>query len=203
MIKFLSIIFSALLIFFGSCRKNKIENSKTIEKTSTLDSLKKVIFIRDKEYINQVWYYNKNGDLLDHKGFNFVIQCKDTFIVNKESIILVNQVVPFFKNQKSKIKVCLPRNDLLDFNIGFKNENDIEQVCFYNLETSGMNEKFDVERRYSVVFSKKFKLTGKKIIRAVLIEYLLSKNDTLGDHISLDSIHKSYLEIPVFVKDSI
>jgi len=202
MLKFLVIFFIFLFLIFNSCKKNKIESNK-IDQTSKYDSLKRIIFIRGKKYENQVWHYDAIGDLRYDKGYNFLIQCKDTFTVNKESIILVNQIVPFFKNQKSKIKVCLPRYDTLDFNSGFYNENDIEQACFYNLETSGMDEKFDVERRYSVVFSKKFKLHGKKIIRAVLIEYLLSKNDTLGDNISLDSIHKSYLEIPVYVKNSI
>ncbi|MEE9407591.1 MAG: hypothetical protein V3V28_05900 [Polaribacter sp.] len=202
MSKYLLILFGIILLFFSSCKKDKIESNK-VERTTKFDSLKKVVLIRGKEYENMVWHYDKKGNLRDDKGFNYLIQCKDTFIVNKESIALINLIVPFFKKQESKIKVCLPRYDTLDFNNGFYNEEDIEKKCFYNLETSGMQEKFDVERRHSVVFSKKFKSVGNKIIRAVLTEYLLSKKDTLGEGGALDSIHKSYIEIPVYVKDSV
>lgn len=201
MLKSSAIFFISLFLFFNSCKKNKIESNK-VNQTSKYDSLKRIIFIRGKEYENQVWHYDKIGNLRHDKGYNFLIQCKDTFTVNKESIILVNQVVPFFKNKNSKIKVCLPHYDSLDFNNGFYNEDEVQALCNYNLETSGMKEKLGVERRYSVIFSKKFKSVGNKIIRAVLVEYLLSKKDTLGE-VSLDSIHKSYLEIPVYVKDSI
>ena len=183
-------------------REGFIENDLPISKWKFYSKNEELELIRDfklinrKPYINQEIYFNeKNDTIYEGNGFFELKYKKDTVKLNEEFKAIVNLPISFYRNNKSKIFVCLAAIETLDFNNDFSNENEIDKVYFYDNETDIINKKWIIGVNYdhSSVIGRKYNSPGKKIIKGIIYEYLKEPKD------SLNSIKKKYFTIPIYV----
>jgi hypothetical protein len=173
---------------------NPIFKWKFYGKTGKLELIRDFEFIKGKPFINQERYYNSEEELT-YRGNGFIeIKHKDTIKLNNEFRAVINLPIPFYKNEKSKILVCLSKNTI-DFNDDFSNEDEIEKVYFYSFNTEQKNKKWitGVNFNHSAVIGRKYNQSGNKLMKGIIYEYLASSKD------SLNSIKKKYFKIPFYV----
>lgn len=122
--------------------------------------------IDKKEYLNQSWYVDKEGDTLKGKG-NYIKFTTFGKVTSGKSFKLGIELKEYLLSNKSKVFVCLPTKSLKDVNEDFSNKNLIKWDTFPSL--SSFSREFE-EYNHSVLLSLEFKEKGVKNVRGFLVE---------------------------------
>ena len=180
---------------------------KYYDSTEVLTRTAEYIKINGQTYINQDWYFDKNGDTLKNKGSHFkIIYEKDTIKLNEPIKVKIDLVAPLFKNKNSNILVIVPKDYSTNFNEDFSNINAVSLDTTFNLNVEkemknalGLTTDFGK----SAVFGRYFNSVGKKKFRGILVEYFYQDSIT-SDSIKLNYFeNKKYFEKDIMVLDSI
>ncbi|WP_106795202.1 hypothetical protein [Aquimarina sp. Aq78] len=168
-------------------------------KEGKLDFIREYKIIRGKQYLNQSWNIDKEGDTIFEGSKFFSIQIlNDSIIKDQKPLMAVAYLqAQLFKGKSSEIFVCLPNGEKIEFDEDFSNEREIKLDTFYNLQhdiKNQINFSKDISKPYSAAFGKWFKTTtGKKNIRGFIEEYYKEKDSVKST--------KMYFDIPIYIKD--
>ena len=158
--------------------------------------VKDFFLINKLPHINQEWHFDMKGDVI-YEGSFFELKFDDSTInINETFKAIVNLPVPFYKEEKSKIIVCLAKDTSADFSDDFSNQESVEKVCFKDFETTKVNRKWieGVSYNHTSLIGRKYETKGIKFIKGIITEYLEGSKD------SLNLIRKKYFKIPITVK---
>lgn len=139
------------------------------------DSIVEYKNINSSTYVNQIWTISKTKDTLPFKKsnyFSFFKGGKDTVITGSVLKINMMLVEPFY-SYDTDIEVLIPFNDK-ELKDDFSNINEIKLDTFKSLKNDGISDigiSKDVPVNQIAEFGIKYKTSGKKRIRGVLIEY--------------------------------
>lgn len=194
-----------------------------------LSDVREYLILNNKEVLNQIRFYNRDGNSInigyddfniyqqkefrneeiEHKHSNYIAFTipKDTIHKNEPFIAIAHYLTPneeYSSINNSEIEIYIDGSEE-KLNNDFSNERKIELNKFDNLAKDSMNQKAfpNAEKYYNYMssFGTYPRTTGKKILRGYLIELV---NDTLGKNsIKKKTINKIYFELPYFVKDTI
>lgn len=167
-----------------------------------LDYIREYKIIDESSYLNQEWNLDEKGDTLKYGSNYFKIFCnKDTLKVNEvfKAVIVLDAEV--FTEQDSELLVTIPFEDSIDYDIYYKNRNDIKVDTFISLIHDVKNQKWFKNYDYSktVVFGKKFNSIGKKTIRGILSEFYIPKQKNNDSIIRKE--HLMFFEKEIYVID--
>tara|TARA_R110000796_G_scaffold24221_1_gene69180 strand:- start:968 stop:1651 length:684 start_codon:yes stop_codon:yes gene_type:complete len=177
------------------------------DSTGILNRKAEYIKINGKSYINQDWFFNKNGDTLKNKGTHFkIVFEKDTIRLNEPIKAKIDLITPLFKNKNSNILVIVPKDYSTNFNEDFSNINKVSLDTTFNLNLEkemknalGLTTDFGK----SAAFGRYFNSSGKKKFRGILVEYFY-KDSIISDSIKVNRFeNKKYFEKDIFVMDNI
>ncbi|WP_281989689.1 hypothetical protein [Aquimarina aggregata] len=182
------------------CTDKMLRNGKWkfFKESGRIDFIREYKLIDNKQYLNQIWYLNKEGDTLYTPSKYFEVQLiKDTITVGEAVLGAVIMKSPFFKKEASAIRVFLPSEEEKNFVFDFSNEREIKLDTFYNLIADKKNQKnFEgFSKPYTTAFGKRLKkITGKYNLRGIIEESYIESD-------SLLKATKMYFDIPIYIKD--
>ncbi|WP_298537804.1 hypothetical protein [uncultured Algibacter sp.] len=171
---------------------------KFYNKKGLLEIVREYKIINNEQYLNQSWSFNKKGDTVYGGNFCKIDVVKDTISLLEPFRAVAYLYVPLFENANSEATVCLPYDENVNFDKNFSNDGKIQIDTFYNLKKDIKNQQWfpNNNPNYTVVFGKKFKTSGKKIIRGYVLEFYENNNDSINRE-----ERKIYFEKEVYVKD--
>ncbi len=163
-----------------------------------LDIIREYKIINGEQYLNQSWYLNGKGDTIYGGNFSKIDIVKDTISLLEPFRAVAYLYVPLFEEENSQAIVCLPYEDEVNFDENFANDGKIRLDTFFNLKRDIKNKQWfpNNNPNYTVVFGKKFKTSGKKIIRGYILEYYENNKDIIRRE-----ERKIYFEKEVYVKN--
>lgn len=207
----------------GKQNKNgeKIGKWMLYDQTSRLREIREYFCIKGKSEINRNWYldknedtiaYNKENNVYNQKEFisdtlghrntsydKFTFLTKDTISISDYYFGYAYCGSPLLREYDSKIKVIVDNTYTL--NKDFSNIELVKLDTFQHAKIDTIhNADFgDYDLNKVAAFSGKFKTTGKKTIRGLMIEYT-------NDFITKDSVKayaesRTYFEKEIFVKN--
>ncbi len=178
----------------GKWKKYSVEGDLNIIEFTSINGI---------SYKNQIWSLDKAMDTIGGSYFNLTY--RDTIELSEDLKLLVSVPISYYENRITKIMACIPTDNSPDFNNDYSNKSEINQACSYDIETSEVNKKNVFVDNYNraAVIQKKFKTSGRKLVRGIIYEYLVKEKDSLGLDKALENAHKMYFEIPVYVKDNV
>ncbi|SEP69223.1 hypothetical protein SAMN05421824_0074 [Hyunsoonleella jejuensis] len=176
------------------------------DSTGILTRTAEYIKINGQAYINQDWYFDKNGDKRKNKGSHFILTFeKDTIKLNEPVKAKIDLVAPLFKNKNSNILVVVPKDYSINFNEDFSNLKEVNLDTTFNLNleqdmknTLGLTTDFGK----SAAFGRYFNSVGKKKFRGIIVEYFY-KDSITTDSVKVNRFeNKKYFEKDIFVLDT-
>lgn len=176
--------------------------------------------------LNQIWFYNQEGDTMYYGNNDFNVYDQYEFRENstrfKESIFvnfdftpegdtlsisepfkaLAEDGHPLWKHKNSESYVVLGKENN-NFNSDFSNERQVKADTFFCLEKDIQNRKnfSQFNQRNTVAFGRWFDTPGRKVIRGYMVEKYtnnkMQKDSILGES------RRTYFEKILYVKDTI
>ncbi len=189
----------------------RLGNWNFYDNEAKLESIKEFVNIKDKEYLNQNWVLNKEGDTIFEKSkIVEILLNKDTISLNEPVRAVAYLRSNLFKGKNSRLKLVLSEGYESLFDENFNNEDKILKDTFYDVEQDTLNAQYfedELNRQYLVAFGKWFKTPGNKVIRGIAVEYYGYYEGKEKKHKDISLIpfkaNKTYFEKPIYVKDSI
>ena len=190
-----------------------------------LSDVQEFLIVKNDEWLNQVWYLDKNKDTLylPSKKFNNYAQKEflpdstdlrrsifvrfkyfpkgDTLSIVNPFQAIAQDNFPLF----GKLSSCyiLLAKEKHNFNKDFSNLTEVKLDTFPCLKNDKRNEKNfpNYDKSHSVAFGRWFDTPGKKILRGYMVEHL-SRNPTQKDSV-IARDRFTYFEKIIYVKDTI
>lgn len=182
----------------GLLNKNgqKIKQWRYYTKNGTLSEMREFMIIKKESEINRNLYFNKRGDTMMSANTKFNKYDQDEFredtisgvsnyayfqfyderpmsqkvTIDNPFKAIVYLDAPFYRN--SEIMVLLAKEEN-NFNEDFSNFSEVKCDTFYCVKKDKKNshELKDSNQNLTAVFGRRFKTTGKKILRGYVREY--------------------------------
>jgi len=132
--------------------------------------------INGKEYLNQTWIKNQNGDTIE--GNYYQLSLKDTVFVNEVITLRLFYKEPII-SLNSEIILLLPKsNEIL---ADFSNINQSKLDTIFSLEHDEYNNHLqDLPLNHMLMTKFQFSKPGNKKIRGILKELYNPKNDSIS-----------------------
>ena len=185
----------------GHIFKNKIRvgNWYFYRNNKVISQKLEYLNIAGVEYVNQGWYYDKQGKELENSGNYIKIETKnDTVKINEPLIFLISLVKPYF-SYDSDVYVCLPKNKLSDLKQDFSNLNQIPLDTFISVKDEKIvkdSHKYNRQVSFGLTFVKEKEI----VVRGFLTERY-PNNGNFGVDKKYEILErKIYFEKKIYVK---
>ena len=159
-------------IFFNNQKYGKW-NYFTVK--GKLDKVFEYKNIEGKQYTNQSWHFNSNGDTIKNLGSYFILKPIPKTILIKQRLIIDLELKPLLTpNPEAFICISSEIND------------DFSNLSSISLDTVSLPSE-------GAIVEMSFKNKGGKNVRGFITEYVNNKNNTT-------SSKNTYFDIPILVK---
>ncbi len=198
---------------------------KLYDNESSLREIREYFFIKNhpERNINRNWFLNKKGDtiaynkkekLYDQQEFvndtlghrntsydKFVFLTKDTISISEYYLAYAYCGSPLLRDFDSKVNVIVDNTNSLKNDFSNINSVKLDTFKYAKIDTIHNADFGTYDLNKIAAFSGKFKTTGKKTIRGLMIEYSNSYIDKNGENSTAES--QTYFEKEIYVKDTV
>ncbi len=180
--------------------KIKIGKWKYYDKESNLAKEIEYFNISNEEYVNQVWYFNKDKTILESEGNNITFNVSsDTVTVYEPVKILIAVKSPFF-SYDSNVYVCIPNGNLSDLKQDFSNIREIKLDTLLSIKNEKIMKDYQKYNLF-VSFGLEFDKVGKYHIRGFVSEIAPNNGNIKFDKAKYNMLErKIYFDKVVYVK---
>ncbi len=131
----------------------------------------------------------------------FVFLTNDTIKINQYYLAFAHCGSPLLRDFDSKIKVIVDNTNSLNSDFSNINSVKLDTFQYAKIDTIHKADFGTYDLYKTAAFSGKFKNSGKKILRGLMIEYSNKYIDTDSDIVYAES--QTYFEKEIYVKDTI